>query len=172
MQVEVCRLAYLPDLDQSNPFVRSTLLKWIKDTVQTYGFDGIRIDTVPEVPKDFWAEYTRSAGVYSVGEVFNGDPHYVSGYQGPVAATLNYPMYYKLKNAFQDKQTMRNIHDGVTQNLATFSDVSILGNFLDNHDNDRFLNQNKDWNVLKNALAYVIFAEVRESSDRWEGLPW
>lgn len=157
----MCRLANLPDLDQSNSFVRSTLTKWIRDTVQTYGFDGIRIDTVAEVPKDFWVEYTQSAGVYSVGEIFNGNPQYVSGYQGPVAATLNYPMYYKLKNAFQDGKTMRNIHDGVTQNLAPFKDVSILGNFLDNHDNDRFLSKNRDWNILKNALAYVIFAEVR-----------
>ena len=155
----MCRLAHLPDLDPSNTFVRSTLKKWIHDTVSTYGFDGIRIDTVEEVPKDFWAEYTQSAGVYSMGEVFNGDPKYVSGYQGPVEATLNYPMYFKLKNAFQDQQTMRNIHDGVTQN-SIFRDVSILGNFLDNHDNDRFLSQNKDWNLLKNALAYVIFAEV------------
>lgn len=159
--METCRLANLPDLDQSNQFVRSTLKKWIHDTVQTYGFDGIRVDTTPEVPKDFWSEYTQSAGVYSVGEVFNGDPAYVSGYQGPLAATLNYPMYYKLKSAFQDRATMRNIHDGVTKNLNDFKDVSVLGNFLDNHDNSRFLNGNKDWNALKNALAYIIFAEVR-----------
>lgn len=160
--METCRLANLPDLDQSNAFVRSTLKKWVNDTVQTYGFDGIRIDTTPEVPKDFWAEYTQMAGVYSMGEVFNGDPSYVSGYQGPLAGTLNYPMYYKLKSAFQDGEGMRTIHDGVKQNKANFRDVSVLGNFLDNHDNDRFLNKNGDWNVLKNALAYIIFAEVRE----------
>lgn len=161
--MEVCRLSNLPDLDQSNSFVRSTLKRWVHDTVQTYGFDGIRIDSVPEVPKDFWTEYTQSAGVYSVGEIFNGDLRYVSGYQGSaVDGTLNYPMYYKLKNAFQEKQTMRNIHDGVTQNLALFKDVSVLGNFVDNHDNERFLSENKDWNVLKNALAYIIFAEVRK----------
>ena len=94
-----------------------------------------------------------------MGEVFNGDPEYVAGYQGPLAATLNYPMYYKLKNAFQDKETMRNIHDGVTQN-SVFPDVSVLGNFLDNHDNPRFLSQNRDTVVLKNALAYIVFAEV------------
>ena len=156
----MCRLANLPDLDQSNPFVASTLKQWISDTIQTYGFDGIRVDSVPEVPKDFWFEYTQSAGVYSVGEVFNGDPEYVAGYQGPLAATLNYPMYYKLLNAFQKRQTMRNIHDGVTQN-GVFKDASILGNFLDNHDNTRFLHNNADWNILKNALAYVIYAEVR-----------
>ena len=68
-------------------------------------------------------------------------------------------MYYKLYNAFQKKQTMKNVHDGVTQN-SVFPDVSILGNFLDNHDNPRFLHNNGDWTILKNALAYIVFAEV------------
>ena len=156
----MCRLANLPDLDQSNQFVRTTLKKWIHSTVQTYNLDGIRIDTVPEVPKDFWSEYTQSAGVYSVGEVFNGDPDYVGGYQGPVDGLLNYPMYYHINNAYQKQQSARTIHDGVNQNKAAFKDVSVLGNFIDNHDNERFLHGNKDWNLLKNALAYVIFAEV------------
>ena len=99
------------------------------------------------------------AGVYSVGEVFNGNPSYVAGYQGSVDALLNYPMYYHLKDAFQYRKSMRTIHDGVQAN-SVFRDVSILGNFLDNHDNDRFLHNQKDWSMLKNALAYVIYAEV------------
>ena len=78
-QAEVCRLANLPDLNQSNSFVRSTLKSWVNDTISKYGFDGIRVDTTPEVPMDFWAEYSRSAGVFSIGEVFNGNPQYVSG---------------------------------------------------------------------------------------------
>lgn len=56
-EVEYCRLANLPDLDQDNAFVRQTLLTWVKDTVQKFNFDGIRIDTVPHVKKDFWKEY-------------------------------------------------------------------------------------------------------------------
>ena len=155
----MCRLSNLPDLDQSNSFVRSTLKNWIHSTVSTYGFDGIRVDTSPEVPKQFWSEYTQSAGVFSIGEVFNGNPKYVAGYQGALAATLNYPMYYKLLNAFQHKQSMRNIHDGIAQN-SVFPDTSVLGNFLDNHDNPRFLSNNGDSTTLKNALAYIIFAEV------------
>lgn len=50
-QVEYCRLAQLPDLDQSNSYVRQYLKDWIKNLVNTYGFDGIRIDTIPEVSK-------------------------------------------------------------------------------------------------------------------------
>ena len=111
------------------------------------------------MPKQFWSEYTQSAGVFSIGEVFNGNPKYVAGYQGSLAATLNYPMYYKLLNAFQHKQSMKNIHNGILQN-SVFPDTSVLGNFLDNHDNPRFLSNNGDSTTLKNGLAYVIFAEV------------
>jgi len=40
------------------------LKNWVKNIVQTYGFDGIRIDTIPEVPASFWAEYGASSGVF------------------------------------------------------------------------------------------------------------
>ena len=56
-EVEYCRLANLPDLNQDNQWVRQTLLNWVKDTVQKFNFDGIRIDTVPHVKKPFWKEY-------------------------------------------------------------------------------------------------------------------
>jgi len=62
--VEYCRLANLPDLNQDNEFVRSTLKTWVHDTIQEFGFEGIRVDTVPEVKKQFWGEYSTSAGVY------------------------------------------------------------------------------------------------------------
>ena len=67
------------------------------------------------MPKDFWSDYARSAGVFTIGEVFNGNPSYCGPYQkpGPLDALLNYPMYFQLKNSFQLKQSMRNIHDGV-----------------------------------------------------------
>lgn len=48
-QVEYCRLADLPDLDQDNSYVRSYLKNWISNLTTKYGFDGYRIDTIPEV---------------------------------------------------------------------------------------------------------------------------
>ena len=56
-QVENCRLARLPDLSQENAYVRQYLKDWIRNLVTKYGFDGIRIDTIPEVPKSFWREF-------------------------------------------------------------------------------------------------------------------
>jgi alpha-amylase len=56
------------------------LKNWIQSVVLKYGFDGIRIDTVPEVPKSFWKEFGLSANVFQMGEVFNGNPTYVGDY--------------------------------------------------------------------------------------------
>jgi alpha-amylase len=159
--VESCRLAGLPDLNQNDQFVRSTLKQWVHDTIQTYGFDGIRVDTVPEVPKDFWVEYGQAAGVYSIGEVFNNNRNYVAGYQGPLSALLNYPMWYKLNDSLgQERKSMYEIRTGITENQQAFQDTTVLGNFLDNHDNPRFLSHT-DKNIMKNGLAYIIFAEVQ-----------
>lgn len=156
-QVEYCRLCDLPDLDQENSFVASTLINWVNATVSKYGFDGLRIDTVslalppsfplrltdlhvgnspptpplshrstfrsrsllslvqdeihnpsvnslavhhpspvplqvPEVSKKFWPLFHAGAGVYTMGEVFDGRIDYVASYQSVLDATLSYPM--------------------------------------------------------------------------------
>jgi alpha-amylase len=46
-RIENCRLARLADLKQENDYVRTTLLNWIRDLVNKYKLDGIRIDTIP-----------------------------------------------------------------------------------------------------------------------------
>ena len=89
-KVENCRLAGLPDLDQSNKIVRTILTTWAKRTVSKYDFDGLRVDTTHMVPKDFWKDYSASAGVFTIGEVFNDNPQYISSYQVNVSADVLY----------------------------------------------------------------------------------
>jgi len=55
--MEHCRLSNLPDLNQDNSFVRQFLKDWVSTQIETFGFDGIRVDTVPYVKVEFWAEY-------------------------------------------------------------------------------------------------------------------
>jgi len=86
--------------------VRQYLKDWVKGIVTKYGFDGIRIDTIPEVPKDFWAEYGPASGVFQMGEVFNGDPAYVGPYQGPVTGLFNYLMFYTISDVFGAHKSM------------------------------------------------------------------
>jgi len=70
------------------------------------------------VPKWFWNQYSQSAGVFTIGEVFNGDYDYVAGYQGSLDALLNYPLYYKILTAYQKQQSMRIIDDAVTTEVT------------------------------------------------------
>lgn len=155
-QVENCRLADLPDLNQGNSYVRGYLKDWIKNIVQKYQFDGIRIDTIPEVPKDFWSEYGQSAGVFQMGECFNGDPAYVGPYQQHVTGLFNYPMYYTIKDVFGSGKSMYGIKNRYAEEDPHFQDIDALGVFVDNHDNARFLNQFNDQTHFKSALVFAL----------------
>ena len=51
-----------------------------------------------QVPIWFWSDYANAAGVFQIGEVFNGGVSYVAQYQGALNATLNYPLYFTLSS--------------------------------------------------------------------------
>lgn len=157
--IENCRLADLPDLNQDNAFVRKTLLDWIHNLVQKYNIDGIRIDTIPEVPKSFWADFQKSAGVYAVGEVFDGDAGYVADYQKYIDATLNYPLRNAIIDVFRNGQNFYRLQSSLKQNKGAFKDVHALGTFVDNHDNARFLNNNGNHKAFQSALIFSLFTE-------------
>ena len=155
--VENCRLSDLPDLKQENDFVANELIKWINNIVREYKFDGIRIDTVPEVPKWFWEKFAKSAGVFQLGEVFNGNPDYVSSYQKVLDSVFNYPLYYTIKDSFCGN--MRNLEGYYLHTRNKFKDPLALGIFVENHDNPRFLNKCRDWKKFKNAIIFSLFYE-------------
>eukprot|EP00286_Rhodomonas_abbreviata_P021325 CAMPEP_0181310466 /NCGR_PEP_ID=MMETSP1101-20121128/12600_1 /TAXON_ID=46948 /ORGANISM="Rhodomonas abbreviata, Strain Caron Lab Isolate" /LENGTH=489 /DNA_ID=CAMNT_0023417095 /DNA_START=133 /DNA_END=1599 /DNA_ORIENTATION=+ len=165
--IEHCRLANLPDLNQDNDFVRTTLKKWIQNLVEEFGFDGIRIDTVAEVDKQFWAEFAEAAGVFATGEVLNGDPTYTYAYADSVGSVLDYPLFFPLRDAFMDRSDMHTFSsklDELSTAAASHGKQGILPAFVDNHDNRRFLChtagvQSNDWTLLKNALAVVLLGK-------------
>jgi len=158
-RVEHCRLADLPDLNQDNQWVSQTLIKWISDTVKKYNIDGLRIDTIPEVSSDFWQQFAASSGVYTVGECFDGRINYVSGYQGAVDGLLNYPLYYAINDVFAYGNSAYDLRDALSAISQGFKDITVLGNFVDNHDNPRFLHFNGSHNRLKNALNFMLFQQ-------------
>lgn len=58
----------------------------------TLRIDGLRIDTVKHVRKDFWPAFTASSGVYTVGEVLDGSVDYCAPYTEVMDGILNYPV--------------------------------------------------------------------------------
>ena len=139
-QVEQCRLSGLPDLNQSAPFVNASLNSWVRDyVVKKWKADGIRIDTVCEIEQPFWRSFQNAAGVYAVGEVSNGDPKYVGPYQDYLDGLLSYPMFYTIRDVFGSGRSMTEINGRINDYQNNFNDATLLGTFVDNHDQDRFL---------------------------------
>lgn len=157
-QVELCRLYSLPDLNQTVPFVRNYLINWIKEHVSKFGFDGIRIDTGRHVEKPFWTEYTRSAGVYTIGEMFNEDDNIIADYQNYMDGALNFGMFFTIKDVFVKGKSMREITKRWSSINKYFKNPDLLGLFFDNHDNPRFLYDQPDWRLLKSTMAFTLTA--------------
>ena len=70
----------LADVDTENPCIVKTFNRWIRFLVKDYRVDGVRIDTVKHVRKDFWPAFAASSGVYTIGEVLDGDTAYMADY--------------------------------------------------------------------------------------------
>ena len=88
--VEQCwigdRNLMLADLDTEDPQVVNMLNTWIKTLVANYTIDGIRIDTVKHVRQDFWPDFAKAAGVYTIGEVLDDRPSYLAPYTSSVVS--------------------------------------------------------------------------------------
>jgi alpha-amylase len=72
----------LPDLNTENSTVVGELSDWVRKLVQDYRVDGLRIDTVKHIRKDFWPGFSQAAGVFTLGEVLTDDVNYAAPYTG------------------------------------------------------------------------------------------
>ncbi|ORY35516.1 putative alpha-amylase precursor [Naematelia encephala] len=150
----------LPDLDTESSVVIDYWNTWITSLVSNYSIDAIRIDTVKHIRQTFWPGFASAAGVYCVGEVLDGDATYVSSYQNTSVNPFNYPIFYPLVRAFNS--TSGNIGDLVTMAASvksSFQDPTLLGSFLNNHDNPRFENYTSDQALIMNAHAYPFVTD-------------
>lgn len=146
IEVERGDLGGLPDLNQDNPetykFLLDNTLWWIKET----GVDGIRLDAVKHISRDFWAKFVPQVkeesgreDLFVMGEAFHGDPNVVSSYQkAGIDYLFDLPLYYTMKETFGQGQSMRRIADRLAQD-SLYDDPSKLVTVLDNHDLPRFL---------------------------------
>jgi alpha-amylase len=104
---------------RESPKVEAELLKIVRWLVEEFSVDGLRIDTVKHVRKDFWLKYEEASGVFCTGEVLHGgktlkdaslnlclliiplswsDPSYTLPYQGEaLTSVLNYPLFFPLR---------------------------------------------------------------------------
>jgi len=155
-----CRLDALPDLNQSDATVNATLHAWIASVTSTYGFDALRIDTVPFVEPSFWRSFVAAARVFALGETFS-DAACAQAYDKYLPGILNYPLTYVLRATFQSSAPkMYALRVAFTQMKRAYRDLRMVGNFVESHDIPRFLAiANNDATRYRNALAYTLFTE-------------
>jgi len=166
-QVENGWLSGLPDLNQSNPEVEKYLLDTAMYWIDNTGIDGFRLDTVRHVPKEFWEKLSKTIkakypNFFLLGEVFANDPVYLSGYQDVgINSITNYPLYYAMNDVFAKGESPSKVHNVVQMEGSIFKNTDILGNFIDNHDVPRFLDQAGENGIdkLKAALTYLMTAK-------------
>ncbi len=145
----------LPDLNQNDPEVARYEIQNTLWWIGMAGFDGIREDTMPYVPRSFWQAWntalqTQYPHVNAVGEVFDGDVSLVSYFQGGrvgpdgvdtrMDSLFDYPLYFPLRRAFAQGASFHDLADDEAHDWL-FPHPSHLMTFLGNHDVKRFLNE-------------------------------
>ncbi|KAK7461278.1 hypothetical protein VKT23_008454 [Stygiomarasmius scandens] len=157
--VEQCWLgtptAPLIDLDTENSTNVDIMNNWVKNLVSDYGIDGLRIDTLKHVRKDFWPDFASSAGVYTVGEVFIGNTSYAAPYTEVISAVLDYPTYFAVFDAFTSTSgNVSQIAEMAQQAQNQYKDPFASGSFVENHDQPRIQSKTSDDALVKNAMTW------------------
>lgn len=148
----------LPDLRTETASVQSGMNTWIASLVANYSIDGLRLDSAMAVNQAFWPTFITASKVYAIGEVLDGNPTTFGAWQSYMPGMLNYPSYYWIIRAFQSTTaTMTELSNNMQWLNTTVADNTLLGNFIENHDNPRFASYTTDVGLTSNAVAYTTF---------------
>lgn len=145
----------LPDLNQDNPEVEKYLIQntiwWLEMT----GYDAIRMDTLPHVPRKFWEKWMTALKreypkVNVLGELFDGDPALLAYFQGgrkghdgvdtKLDTLYDFGLFYAIRNAFAQGQSIRQISQMLSHDWL-YPNPNVLTTFLGVHDMQRFMNE-------------------------------
>lgn len=156
-------LSGLPDLDQDNPQVSQYLIDntlwWIEQT----GVDGMRLDTMRHVPRDFWLKFATAVkdkypDFYLLGEVWNSNPRYLELYhEAGIDAMTNYSLFDGIVGTFKKFGKTGPLISALSKE-SNYTNPEINGIFFDNHDNQRFMTQAGEHAdmYLKQALTFIM----------------
>jgi len=164
---------YMPDLNQRNPYLKKYLIQNTLWWIEYSGLNGIREDTYPYNDQKYLAEWaeailTEYPNFNIVGEIWQGIPSIISGYQtnSPVRkldfdsnlpAVTDFALADAIRAYLTGEKSIYQFYETLAQDFA-YSNPDNLLVFMDNHDIERamFL---ADGNVkkFKIALNLVLF---------------
>ncbi|RDH31234.1 glycoside hydrolase superfamily [Aspergillus welwitschiae] len=150
----------LPDLRNEDQQVQNILGTWISELVSNYSIDGLRIDSVLNIAPDFFSNFTKSSGVFTVGEGATADAADVCPLQPSLNGLLNYPLYYILTNAFNTTNgNLSTITESISYTKGQCEDVLALGTFTANQDVPRFGSYTSDISLARNILTSSMLTD-------------
>lgn len=164
----------LPDFNQDDPEVARYIIQNTLWWVGMSGMDGIRQDTWPYVPRAFWRDWMNAIKreyptLKVVGEVLDGDPTFVSFFQGgktqydgiddKVDALFDFPMHFVLRNVFARGSSVREVPQMLARDYL-YPNPDALVTLLGLHDVDRFMNE-RGATTAGLKLAYTFLATAR-----------
>ena len=145
----------LPDLNQSDPEVRRYIIQNTLWWLGVSGFDAIRQDTLPYVPRSFWRDWMSAIKreypkVNVVGETYDGDPAMVAFFQGGarrfdgvdsgIDTEFDFPLFYAIRSAFANGKEIKPLAQ-ILAHDHLYPNPSVLVTFLGLHDMLRFMNE-------------------------------
>ncbi|GIJ98378.1 hypothetical protein Aspvir_000495 [Aspergillus viridinutans] len=148
----------LPDLKTEDTSVVAMIGDWITQFVGNYSIDGLRIDAALHMNDDYVASFSKAAGLFTIGEVSNGDTGLVCKYEDLVFGVLNYPLYQPLIQAFT-AGNMLGLAESIRAVQKDCKDFTLLATFVENHDLPRFASLVNDTTLAKNAMAFNILSD-------------
>lgn len=144
----------LLDVFTEKAAIRDTYSSWIKDLVAKYNPDGLRIDAVKSIERDFFPSFTEAAGVFTMGEIYEPNPALCCGWQPHVPGVLGFSLAWVTADAFNNSGGgVPNLIQLLDQ-TQTNCDVQLMGNFIENHDLPRYAGITNDEHQRINALAF------------------
>ena len=161
----------LPDLNQDDEEVRRYLIQNTLWWLGTFGFDAVRMDTLPHVPRHFWRDWTAAIhaeypNVNILGELFDGDPALLAYFQrGRVGhdridtgidTLYDFALHYAVRDAFAKGESVRKLAQ-VLAHDHLYPRPELLVPFVGVHDMQRFMNEpGATVEGLKLAQAFVM----------------
>ncbi|MBV8859670.1 MAG: cyclomaltodextrinase N-terminal domain-containing protein [Acidobacteria bacterium] len=161
----------LPDLNQDDEEVRRYLIQNTLWWLGTVGFDAVRMDTLPHVPRRFWRDWSAAIhaeypSVNILGELFDGDPALLSYFQrGRVGrdgidtgidTVYDFALHYAIRDAFAKGEPVRKLQQVLAHDYL-YPHPETLVPFIGVHDMQRFMNeQGATVEGLKLAQTFLL----------------
>jgi neopullulanase len=164
----------LPDFNQDDSEVEKYLIQNSLWWLQVGGFDAIRMDTLPHVPRIYWQKWGTAIKkeypkVNILGELYDGNPALLSyfqtgrkGFDGvdtKIDTLYDFGLFYAIRGSFGRGESIRKVSEMLAHDWL-YPNPNVLTTFLGVHDMERFMNE-KGATVEGLKLAQTLIMTTR-----------